>query len=666
MNSVLLDTLRIIGDSSPYLLLGFLLSGVMQVALGRVEWVSRLLSGSGPRPILWAALLGAPLPLCSCSVVPAALTLRRQGASRGATASFLVSVPETDVVSIVLTWGLLGPLMAVFRPFAAVVSAIATGLAVDLAQRWFPDADAAVQPAPECGRKPTSRGMVRDVFHFGFVELFDDLIGSLLLGLVMGGLVTALMPSLGLSRTTGGSLWTMLAMAALGVPSYVCASATTPIAVGLILGGVSPGAALVFLLSGPATNAGTILVLWRHLGRTSTLTYVTCIVASAILMGLWLDAIAGEGSTSLPAVAPQLSESLGPVQLTGLLAFLVLTVASFVRTRALDAAAGRLAAAGIPLRPIVVKVLAVLLPFAAWASAGLFTLAPGERAFSSTWGRVHGPMLGPGLHFGWPPPVGGVDRVSVTMIRRAEYGFPIGDPSSPAAASAWLLTGSEDFVDVRCAVQYRIQDAPRAVWRSLYGVEATEALMRRALESALRTALATRSIDTVYSTDRADLERRVRDELLPEALARVDAGLEIIAVNLVEVHGPPPVHAAFRDVASAVEDQARLAGAAWEYDERVTRQAAADAIVRVFAAEAAAYVAKQRAEAEARVFALQLESFAEAPEVTARRLYLECLDAVLPQLRKVLRLGADADLWLSERTGPLRRVPDEPPADQRR
>ena len=129
--SILTETARIFAESAPYLLMGFGLAGLLHVFLDRNKGFTRLITKPGARSVFLAALFGLPMPLCSCGVLPAALALRRQGASKGATSSFLISVPETDIVSIILTWVLLGPFYAIFRPIAALVTAIVTGLAID-------------------------------------------------------------------------------------------------------------------------------------------------------------------------------------------------------------------------------------------------------------------------------------------------------------------------------------------------------------------------------------------------------------------------------------------------------------------------------------------------------------------------------------------------------
>ncbi len=130
MTAVFSEIIKVLNESALYLLIGFALAGVLHVLFSRSERLTGLMSGRGPKSIALASLVGVPLPLCSCGVLPAALALRKKGAGRGATASFLISVPETDIISILLTYGLLGPLMAVARPVSALITAFSTGLVV--------------------------------------------------------------------------------------------------------------------------------------------------------------------------------------------------------------------------------------------------------------------------------------------------------------------------------------------------------------------------------------------------------------------------------------------------------------------------------------------------------------------------------------------------------
>ncbi len=291
---------------APYLLLGFLIAGVLNQLLRLEQLVSHLRAGSFGS-VLKAALIGAPLPLCSCSVVPVAIELRRKGASRGATGSFLISTPETGVDSVTVSWSLLDPLMTIARPVAAVLSAIAAGLA---AQVWgrdpVPAAPAAEpehaccthkHPQPVAPASPQSAALpplhsrqplpVR-VLRYAFVDMLDDLAPSLVLGLVLSAAVTLLVPE-SVFAATGGGIGAMLLMLGIGIPIYICAAASTPLAAAMILKGLSPGAALVFLLAGPATNIGSLTLLARELGWRTVMVMLLALSASAILLGLLVD-----------------------------------------------------------------------------------------------------------------------------------------------------------------------------------------------------------------------------------------------------------------------------------------------------------------------------------------------------------------------------------------
>jgi uncharacterized protein len=340
MWNIFRETIDILNESAIYLLLGFGLAGVLHVLLRRTPGFAGLLASKGGRSVVLAALFGAPLPLCSCGVVPAGLTLRKSGASKGATVSFLISAPETDITSILLTYGLLGPVMAIFRPLAAVATAIAAGLVTNVVERWTPSEPASSGICGSgdcCGEEEaeynSSKGPIWNALHYGFVRFFDDVIGSLLLGVLLGGVITALLPRLGVSQLSGGSFITMLFMLVIGIPMYVCATASTPIAAGLIVGGVSPGAALVFLLAGPATNIGSLLVLRKYLGRSILAAYLGSIAVVSVVMGLCLDA-AFDRTSIQPAVLTNAAEGpAGPAQIAGTVVLLILACMSFARGR---------------------------------------------------------------------------------------------------------------------------------------------------------------------------------------------------------------------------------------------------------------------------------------------------------------------------------------------
>ncbi len=292
----------IVVQAAPWLLGGFLLAGIVSV-LVPVEQVTRHLGQPGLSGVLKAALVGIPLPLCSCSVIPLASSMRRQGAGRGAVASFLISTPETGVDSIAVSYALLGPALAVLRPLAAFVTAITAGALIGLSDRKVraPRASAEAVPAGSdgnCGEScgcpdggQPGRSRIRRAFHYGLVEMIADLSPWLVLGMVLAGLASAAIPAGFLERHVGTGMPAMLLMLVVGLPLYVCATSSTPMAAVLIAQGLSPGAALVFLLAGPATNLATMVVVSRDLGKQGLAIYLATIAVVAVGFGLTIDAL---------------------------------------------------------------------------------------------------------------------------------------------------------------------------------------------------------------------------------------------------------------------------------------------------------------------------------------------------------------------------------------
>ncbi len=669
MWSVVVETGRVLNESAVYLLLGFALAGVLHVVLSRYQWLSRLLAGRGSKSVVLAALLGAPLPLCSCSVLPAGLTLYRKGASKGATASFLISVPETDIVSILLTYGLLGPVMAVFRPLAAIATALVTGSLINLTDRLGASvADAPADDDESCGdtcrdegeEYVPRKGALWNAAHYGFVKFFDDIIVSLLMGIVLGGAITALLPSMGIERLAGNSWLTMLAMLVIGIPMYVCATSSTPIAAGLMIGGISPGAALVFLLAGPATNMASLIVLNKYLGRGSLVVYLLCIAAVSLLMGVWLDSMMAGTSVGAMWSAPSVAESsLGAVKTGGAAIMAVLSILSLRRVRVFSQAVDRLNRfTGLSMSPGTVKAVLAVLAIVAYLGSGLFTVSAGERAVVTTFGRITESDLEPGLHYRWPYPVGRADCIPVERVRRIELGFRKEDRFDSIAEMAvaadryigesWMLTGNEDIISVKWVVQYRVADTEAGLLDYVYGVAAPDLLVRNAAESAIRQEIGQRNIDTLLTTDRDDVETRVADRL-QALLTTWRAGVRIASVHLKDVHAPPEVHAAFRDVASAAEDKQRAMNIAYEYDERIVHEARGDVARQLASARAQAARLVDLAAGESNAFADRLAAYRVGPAITRLRLYFESVDAWLPRVTKYVNLaegrGAELEIW---------------------
>ncbi len=296
---ILRECWEIFAESAPYILFGFFAAGLLK-ALLPVEAVARHLGKKSLGAVFKASLFGIPLPLCSCGEIPAAVGLRKQGASKGASAAFLVSVPETGVDSVAITYALLDPVMTVVRPVAAFVTAMVTGSFINRLPDDAPPVSSAEENiAPGCGCPDASEGSpsslqkeplfkrLRGGLDYAFGELLEDIGKWLLLGIAIAGAIAYFVPADFFIRFFDNEWLSLLVMLGLGVPLYICASATTPVAAALVLKGLSPGAALVFLLAGPATNAATITIVWRFWGKGATAVYLASIGVCSLTLG-WL------------------------------------------------------------------------------------------------------------------------------------------------------------------------------------------------------------------------------------------------------------------------------------------------------------------------------------------------------------------------------------------
>jgi len=293
------ETWNVAGQMAPYLLFGFFAAGVLS-AFVSPEWLERHLGGPGFLPVFKSVMLGVPLPLCSCGVIAVTASLRQHGASRAAATGFLIATPQTGVDSIAATWGMLGPVLGIFRPVVALLSGLLGGLLVSLfgepeTASVAEDKVGTACATGNCGMEERPGegfwARVLHVFHYGFVTLPGDIARPLLVGMILAGVISALVPPDALAPYIGGGILAMLAMIAIGIPLYVCATASIPLAVGFIHMGASPGAALAFLIAGPATNAATIATVWNTMGRRTTLLYVFSVAVSALAAGLCYDAL---------------------------------------------------------------------------------------------------------------------------------------------------------------------------------------------------------------------------------------------------------------------------------------------------------------------------------------------------------------------------------------
>lgn len=277
--------LYLLNTMAPYLLLGFLLAGLIHAYVPR-KLYARYLSQPDFRSVALAALFGVPLPLCSCGVIPTAMSLRREGASKGAVASFLIATPQTGVDSIAATYSVLGLPFAVIRPVAALVTALAGGWTVNRLTRARPTASCPRAQSCEVRRRGSRFAAA---LRYGFVDMIQDIGRWLVLGLLVAGLITILVPDNFFASFADKPLLNMAVVLLFSVPMYLCATGSIPVAAALMLKGLTPGAALVLLMAGPATNMASLLVIGKVLGRRTLAAYLGAIVAGAVGFGLAID-----------------------------------------------------------------------------------------------------------------------------------------------------------------------------------------------------------------------------------------------------------------------------------------------------------------------------------------------------------------------------------------
>ncbi len=313
LRNIVVESWLVLGQMAPYLLLGFLVAGILYVCVSR-QWVERHLGGRGLGPVLKASLFGVPLPLCSCGVIPVSASLYRHGASRSATTAFLLSTPQTGVDSIAVTYALLGPVFAVFRPIAALLTGMIGGLLVHMFETPGdngPPAEATASTSTDAcctedPKGPALGGMLAAaarMLTYGFVTLPRDIGWALLVGVLVAGMMTVVASPDQLQVYFGSGILSILLLMAVGVPIYVCATASVPIAAGFMYMGASPGAALAFLIAGPATNAATFTTVWKVLGRRTAVLYLITVGVSAVGCGVLLDWLTVAVEAEMPALA---------------------------------------------------------------------------------------------------------------------------------------------------------------------------------------------------------------------------------------------------------------------------------------------------------------------------------------------------------------------------
>jgi uncharacterized membrane protein YraQ (UPF0718 family) len=310
VNGIAVESWHMFLEAAPYLFLGFTIAGLLHIFVPDEQILKYLGRSAGKvRSAVNATLIGIPIPLCSCGVIPAALSLKKRGATKGATLSFLISTPETGVDSIAITYALLDPIMTLFRPLATLITALSAGVA----ENYLGEHDAKVPEkreltmasvSMECAGGSCSCGTgdiqnadssmiqrIVDGMKYAYIELLGDISKWLVVGIIIAGFISYVVPAQLIQTYFGGGILSMFAMLLLGIPLYICATASTPLAAALIAKGMSPGTAFVFLLAGPATNAATITMVTKFLGKRTAMLYLSMIALFSLIFGLILDYI---------------------------------------------------------------------------------------------------------------------------------------------------------------------------------------------------------------------------------------------------------------------------------------------------------------------------------------------------------------------------------------
>lgn len=294
------DFINILNEMSPYLLLGFFFAGLLKVALPQ-RFIDKYLGKKNTKSVLYAALLGVPLPLCSCGVIPTGMSFYKNGASKGASVSFLISTPQTGVDSILVTYSLLGLPFAIIRPIVALITGLFGGFITNKFDNNTDvnnttdtscndsSCDGDTCNSSSCAIPTKEHSKIYTMFKYAFVDFLQDISKWLIIGLLLAAVISVLIPDDFFATYINNDILGMLVILIASIPLYICATSSVPIAAVLLMKGLSPGAALVFLMAGPATNAATITVLNKVLGKKTMWLYLISIVSGALIFGLFID-----------------------------------------------------------------------------------------------------------------------------------------------------------------------------------------------------------------------------------------------------------------------------------------------------------------------------------------------------------------------------------------
>lgn len=304
--NVFMESLNLFLESAPYIVLGLIVSGFLKIFIS-TNFISKHLGHGKISSVIKAAIFGIPLPLCSCGVLPAALTLKKEGANKGSVISFLIATPVSGIDSISISYSLLDPILTIFRPLAAFIMAFTAGTIINYTEKNngnLKTSDHKIvcehcktgvnnmnkkkdsEKTKEAFFSKIKKGILYSINH-----IWPDIHGWFFMGVIVAGFISVLVPESIFEKYLSGGIFSMIIMLFFGIPIYICATGSTPIAASLILKGVSPGTAMVFLFSGPATNIASLSVLLGIVGRKATMIYLGVIAFFSVILGYFVDNI---------------------------------------------------------------------------------------------------------------------------------------------------------------------------------------------------------------------------------------------------------------------------------------------------------------------------------------------------------------------------------------
>ena len=287
VESYLNELLYLLLEMAPWLLLGLFIAGILHVYMPK-DSIRKNMGKKNIKSVIYAALLGIPLPLCSCGVIPTGISFHKEGASKGATVSFLISTPQTGVDSILATYSLLGLPFALIRPVVALFSGLFGGALTNFQDVRSNGNQEAINYS-DSEELDLSNGRIRAMLNYAFYEFLMDIAKWLIIGFAVAALISSLLPEDFFTMYLKNEYFSMLLVLVASIPIYICATGSIPIAAVLMMKGLSPGAALVFLMAGPATNTATMAVIGKAMGRKSLLTYMGSIIFSAMFFGILIN-----------------------------------------------------------------------------------------------------------------------------------------------------------------------------------------------------------------------------------------------------------------------------------------------------------------------------------------------------------------------------------------